>query len=358
MTSSSSIAQQQQHTLVLVISIALCTYIVLGTLQKHSVPRIAVGSSRQPLLEEGARLPSYFKWKEGLLGPTRDQHHCSSCWAFALTSTFADTLNLMSGGGWKHGFLSPQYLMSCTQGINFGCAVGASPEAVYSAPEVADAGIPLESDFPYVGTDNVPCPVTLPATAVRVRTVKGSGVDLCFDPQLALPGFKQRTINKNIANMKTALINYGPIVGTLRITQDLIDYNAAQHGVFPDSTGRVLGYHAISIIGWCDQGVNTDEPLFKNAAYWIIRNSYGAQWGLPRASNIQSNFAYIAMGVNANDIESRASICRLHIPLELQAACSTHDIATSAYTSYTDYVLDPERQYYMDAIQNAHDQGQ
>lgn len=332
-------------------------YITVALLQDLGQPCQGVSQSNQGLLiTQGAaqgQLPSYFKWKEALLTPIRDQASCSSCWAFGSTSAFSDTLAVRSGGAWK-ALLSPQYLMSCTD-IGYGCNIGGSPESIFSNKDIIENGIPLESTFPYTASDNTKC--AFDTTKLRVKLVGGTGVDLCLDPALALPGFAQRTINKNISNMKAAIVEFGPILGTLKITPALIHYNAAEHGIFSeDLNAKGLGEHCIEIIGWCDKNANIREAGFYDEGYWIVRNSYGAGWGLPASmKNHQDHkhFAYVLMGTNQNLIESRASICRVAVPACLEDAVRSTYISNSAYTSYTDYVNDPERRHFIDELKSA-----
>jgi len=342
--------------LVRIVAMLAIAYIAVALLRDLQQPLQGVSESNRGLLSTQAgqqmegTLPSYFKWKESLLTPVRDQAKCSSCWAFGSTSAFADTLAVMSGGAWQT-LLSPQYLMSCTK-IGYGCAVGGSPEDIFINQDIIDNGIPLESTFPYTASDDTAC--NFDTTKLRIRLVAGTGVDLCRDPAFALPGFGQRVINKNILNMKAAIVEFGPILGTLKITRKLIHYNAAKEGIFEeDFNAPSLGEHCIEIIGWCDENVNMNEPGFKDYGYWIIRNSYGGAWGLPPSMRNEKHFAYIRMGVNQNLIESRASICRVVVPACLQEAVANNDITTCAYTSYTDYVNDPEHSYFIEELEEA-----
>jgi C1A family cysteine protease len=289
------------------------------------------------------RLPTYFKYKEALLTDTRDQGHCASCWAFSLTSAIADTLAVRSGGAWKK-WLSPQFLLSCT-GIAHSCEVGASPEDVYTNSTVLDEGIPLDTDFAYQGTI-VPCQYSN-QTGLRVHMVPHSGISLCVEPK------SQRDIDENILRMKYALVNHGPVVGTLKITQKLVHYNPVHHGVFTeDADAESLGQHAIEIIGYCDANVNTHEPEFYDLGYWVIRNSYGKNWGFPSklVKGGENAFAYVAMGNNTNLIESRASIVDVYTPQCLIKAVKNTNRSNTCYTSYNQYSQDPERQHFIEAL--------
>lgn len=224
---------------------------------------------------------------------------------------------------------------------------------IYEFEDAIVNGIPLDKNFPYQPVDGVPC--TFDKSGLRIKLARGTGVDLCVDPDFVLPGFRQRQINKNIRNMKAAIMSYGVILGTLDITENLINYDASVQGIFSEDNNnrKSLGQHAIAIIGWSDAGENKEEPGF-NSAYWIIRNSYSQSWGVPArlAADKHSHFAYIAMGCNQNLIESRASICQVVTPACLMDAVKKTKIEDCCYKSYTEYVNDGERKYFIDALKN------
>jgi hypothetical protein len=225
----------------------------------------------------------------------------------------ADSISIQSGGGWKFGNLSSQYLLSCSQ-VHFGCAVGASPEDVYRLSEVTNTGIPLESDLPYE-REVTSCKL-LKADAMRVRVQANSGVDLCVDPSILPFGFKWLLIRKNVLNMKRAILEYGPIAGTLQITNSLYAYRG---GVYESKFGEgVLGGHAVLITGWCDDGPNR---------YWTIKNWYGPEWG-------ENGYGRIRLGNNTSGIESRASAARVVIPDFLKEVVSSTDKMKSANFYY------------------------
>ncbi|KAG5184117.1 putative cysteine protease [Tribonema minus] len=291
-------------------------------------------------------LPTYFKWKERFLVPVRNQKGCAACWALSVCDMMSDTINLRSGGQWGRNHLSPQYLISCWHDHQ-GCNVGGSPEATYDLPQLTEAGIPLEEEFPYTATDTAPCKA-ITEGVLRVRTIKNTGRDLCVDPATVPESVRQQVIDANIVRMKKALLN-GPIVGTLRVHEDLYKYDGlAIYQVTPGS--RQIGYHAVEVIGYCDESVNWAEPGFDDG-YWVVRSSWGENWG---ARGIRYGFAYVKMGCNEADIESRASVCEVEMPESAKDAIAATDIDTMRYTSYTQYVEDPERSHFVGAMVKNH----
>lgn len=59
----------------------------------------------------------------------------------------------------------------------------------------------------------------------------------------------------------------GPVEGAFTVFEDFINYKS---GVYQHVEGRLLGGHAIKILGW---GVEGDTP------YWLVANSWNSDWG-------------------------------------------------------------------------------
>jgi len=95
-----------------------------------------------------------------------------------------------------------------------------------------------------------------------------------FDyPFESLPGWENRTVKitewgwveKEVENMKNALIEYGPLIICMSVYEDFYEYTG---GVYRHETGDRVGGHVVTIVGYDD-----------NQACWIVKNSWGAGWG-------------------------------------------------------------------------------
>jgi hypothetical protein len=298
-------------------------------------------------------LPRYFKYKESLLVPVRSQGKCASCWAFAICDMLADRVSLYTGGSRREN-LSVQEFLACFLPNDFHCKRGGIPEIAYTYPMTN--GLTTEAAYPYEQENNqvmAPCrPTDGPRLldiimtsdrheryAARVFGRPGSNRSLCS------MAFSNET---NILNMKTEIFLNGPIVGTIMVYDDLYQYDA--ESVYTRSPGsRFRGGHAIEIYGWSDEGANTAEAGFQGA-YWICRNSWGKRW--PRRMDDKYGWFYVRMGTNESGIESRASACLPWYTREMERLhrdpSATRDQV--AYTSYSDYVADPERQQFFDHL--------
>lgn len=208
----------------------VCVVYVCFGLVMHSRPATVIKiSPEKSIMLHANTLPTYFKAKEHMLMPVRNQLNCASCWAFSVAEVLGDTISLACGGTWKE-YLAPQYLLSCTD-VHYGCKLGGSPEDIYDLPQMTVDGMPLEKDMPYTHSVTT-CPA-VPAGVLRIRTIPNTAIDICVDPATALPGFRQKIIDQNILNMKRALIEYGPICATLRITKELYQYSG--NSIFVDN---------------------------------------------------------------------------------------------------------------------------
>lgn len=76
----------------------------------------------------------------------------------------------------------------------------------------------------------------------------------------------------------------GPVEGTMSVYEDFHHY---KRGIYQHVIGKLLGQHAVKIIGW---GAENHTP------YWIIANSFNRNWG-------EDGFFRIKRGNNECGIE-------------------------------------------------------
>jgi cathepsin L len=204
-------------------------------------------------------IPVSVDWrKEGIVTPVKNQRQCGSCWAFSTTGSVEGahaqaTKQLVS--------LSEQNLVDCSvpQG-NHGCQGGLMDSAFRYI--ISNHGIDTEASYPYTATGPNACHYnanTRGATLTSFRDVaRGS---------------------------ETALAN-AVADGVVSVAID------ASHSSFQLYTGGVYNEpacsttqldHGVLAVGYGDQN---------NVAYWLVKNSWGANWGLS---------GYILMSRNRNN---------------------------------------------------------
>ncbi|ULT92312.1 hypothetical protein L3Y34_009819 [Caenorhabditis briggsae] len=92
-------------------------------------------------------------------------------------------------------------------------------------------------------------------------------------------------VGMTVSAIQTEIMTNGPVVGVFTMYEDMYKYKS---GVYRHTAGRLLGGHAIKIIGW---GTQNGIP------YWLIANSWGTKWG-------ENGFFKIRGGVNECGIEN------------------------------------------------------
>jgi len=219
-------------------------------------------SPRMNLLKVGLQLTSLAKeedlptevdWRD-YLTPVKNQGQCGSCWAFGTVEQVESYYALANNG--SKVVLAPQELVSCMSnpaecGGTGGCR-GATPELGLNF--IAKHGIVRESDLPYTsGTsgEDETCPTDLSPVRVKVQDFR------------MLPSNDLEAVKRHLAK-----------VGPLAVSLDASSFSMYTSGVFSecDYNDDIDLNHAVQLVGY-----GTD-PNGKGD-YWLIRNSWGPEWG-------------------------------------------------------------------------------
>jgi C1A family cysteine protease len=190
-------------------------------------------------------LPERFDWRErsfskGHLQPVRNQGKCGSCWAFSVVAVFEALLYLL-----EQAFnvdLAEQTLVSSCS--NSGSCRG----GYFSAFNyLVNPGVPDEAADPYKA-QNTSCkaPFSKVNKLFKWSYIRGPG-----------------NSSPTVAQMKAALLQYGPLS---------VDVNASFSGYSSGIYNRCnqsRTNHMVNIEGYDDA----------DGGYWIMRNSWGENWG-------------------------------------------------------------------------------
>jgi C1A family cysteine protease len=196
---------------------------------------------------------------KGMTTPVKDQGQCGSCWAFSTTETVESAI-LMSGKSVKP--LSPQEIVDCDSSDS-GCDGGDPQEALGWVQQ--QGGQDTDACYPYTAEDGT-CSSSQCTPAGNIKSV----VPIAADE----------------STMYQSLQQYGP----LSVCCDASSWSNYNGGVLTaDQCGDDVD-HAIQLTGYSpDQG-----------GYWIVRNSWGADWG-------ENGFIYLQYGQNTCDIDSEVT---------------------------------------------------
>lgn len=202
---------------------------------------IAAAEAMGPLAASFAA-PTAVDWRNNngnWVTPVKNQQDCGSCVSFAVLATVEARMNIVCKNQNLDKDLSEAFLFYC--GCGNCCGTG------WNFPPALDfcknRGMLDEAVFPYT-PGNQPCKPGLPAPTMKLTN---------WTSLLAT------------ADRKNAIASKGPVVAGMAVFQDFYNYTG---GVYRHTTGQLVGYHAISCVGYDD-----------TQKCWICKNSWGAGWG-------------------------------------------------------------------------------
>merc|ERR1712142_798301 len=248
-------------------------------------PRSAPVTARDAAL--AILLPHAWDWRnvdgKNYVSPIRNQGTCGSCYAFASMALLEARLRLLSNNTVTPVF-STQDVVECSD-YSQGCE-GGFPYLV-AGKYAQDFGVVPESCNPYRGKDG-PCS-TSQTCPQRFYSSNyhyiGGFYGGCNEPR-----------------MREALVRRGPIAVSFQVYSDLVHYQGGvYHHVPTKFDDQIIGggfdpfeltNHVVLIVGYGTEP-GTNQP------YWIVKNSWGEEWG-------ENGFFRIRRGSDECAIESLA----------------------------------------------------
>lgn len=265
-------------------------------------------------------------WKN-MLSPVKDQKKCGSCWAFAATSALADRFNIQSRGK-LHVNLSPAKLILCDwQGEEL--AIDHVEDILYQVSDINKAslqtnacygnslidscrylyeiGTCLESCLPYDKILGIETQYQEIGEFERVEqlplctAVTGYFGDMCANFVLnqttgeieGEPSRFYRVIHFYGLQVDEFIIRdnifkWGPVISAMKIYPNFYTFDPVNDIYSWNGEEPQVGGHAVCILGW---GISQT-----GVKYWIIRNSWGSNWG-------DSGYFKMRRGTNECNIE-------------------------------------------------------
>jgi C1A family cysteine protease len=244
----------------------------LGTFQGTAPSQAANPSDEKPPfggVQAQTDLPPAFNWCElGGCTPAEDQGQCGSCWAFATVGPLELNVLIQEGSAED---LSEQYLVSCNA-EGWGCNGGWFAHDYHAwkvPPGEEGAGAVLEAAFPYAATDEACAPP-------HTHLYQIQSWHLVRDEWSVAP----------VVDIKRAIYENGPVAAAVCVNSAFQGYEG---GVFEGPPCTVVN-HAVVLVGWDDgQG---------EAGAWILRNSWGPEWGEGGYMLIPYGMSNVGFGAN------------------------------------------------------------
>jgi len=218
----------------------------------------------KPIDLEKSPMPSSFDWRnQGALTPVYNQGQCGSCWAFSVTENIESMWFLANHGLTQ---LAMQQIVDCDTSDD-GCGGGDPPTAYQYV--ISAGGLDPLSAYPYTGQDGY-CNFQSSEIAASISS------------------WQYATQDNDENQMAAFLASTGPI--SICVDAETWQYYSSgiiMHG----SCGQSLD-HCVQAAGY-----NTDS---NGTPYWIVRNSWGTDWGL-------DGYLYVERGQNVCGISDEAT---------------------------------------------------
>jgi len=282
-------------------------------------------------------------WKD-FLQPIRSQGLCGSCWAFSALFCLATRLSIYSKGKYNYDF-SPAKMVYCgislpeTEGSNldkiknllsggkrydyfqkksenesetFGC----SGETLINAWQfLYRTGVPENSCLIYgdeKNAKNIKLNLTLKEDIIyNCADFVTNTLDFCPSSKKYMvshraggyyfvPGVKNTEDplkSGSEYNIRKEIYKWGPVSSGMVVYEDFMNWEG--NGIYEyDKKSEYVGGHAIVIMGWGEE---------KGKKYWLVRNSWGEDWG-------DNGYFKILRGVNHCEIEENCFVGFPNIP--------------------------------------------
>ncbi|KAL9231728.1 hypothetical protein vseg_006917 [Gypsophila vaccaria] len=227
-----------------------------GPRRSRPMERKAVGSARYAVVKEGDVLPESVDWREmGAVSNVKDQGQCGSCWAFSTIAAVEGINQIVTGNLTS---LSEQELVDCDTSYNSGCDGGLMDYAFQFI--IKNGGIDTDKDYPYKAKNGV-CDQYREDT--KVVTIDG------FED---VPENDEKALQKAVAHQPVSVA----------IEAGGRAFQLYKSGVFTGSCGTQLDHGVVAV------GYGTTED---GMDYWIVRNSWGADWGENGYIRLERNIA-------------------------------------------------------------------
>ena len=185
-------------------------------------------------------------WRS-ILSPVKNQGACGSCWAYSTTAAVEAVTAIMTG---ERLVLSEQELTDCNWQSSH--CDGGNIEEGYKW--VVANGLGSIEDYPYNNADH---------TNLTCDTTKA------FSHRATVDGYEM--VPRGEASLRQALTVSPVSVGIDAFQKDFMNYKSGVYDGLCKNGIEDLG-HAVLAVGY-----GTDEPT--GAPYFIIRNSWTAEWG-------------------------------------------------------------------------------
>lgn len=219
--------------------------------------------------------PLAVDWRtKGIMTPVKNQGHCGSCWTFSTSGCLEAHTCLAAGKdctAWTG--LSEEQLVECAGAFdNHGCS-GGLPSHAFEYLKY-NGGMLTEEDYPYTAPDN------------------GGNATCSLDERSANSKWTAQVAevfnitSRDEDDLVHAVATIGPVSIAYQVSPDFRFY---QHGIYDSyntTTKTIMCHsgnhdvnHAVVAVG-LGTTVPSTKNNFTSTDYYIVRNSWSADWGM------------------------------------------------------------------------------
>ncbi|CAN1307505.1 Cysteine proteinase RD21A [Linum perenne] len=225
----------------------------LGAKVDRKEAKVNGSTSEEYLFKKGDDLPESVDWREkGAVAPVKDQGQCVGA---------VEGINQIVTG--EMITLSEQELVDCDTAYNEGCNGGLMDYAFEFI--IKNGGIDTDEDYPYKAADNA-------CDSNRQRNAKVVTIDGYKD----VPTNDEKSLKKAVAGQPVSVA----------IEAGGRAFQLYESGVFMGQCGTQLDHGVVAVGYGTENGVD----------YWLVRNSWGPDWGEKGYIKMERNVAKTKTG--------------------------------------------------------------
>lgn len=236
--------------------------------------------------DPGREFPTAFDWRaKGGVTPVKDQGFvdCYPCWAFCLIAAVESSVAIESGRIFD---LSEQQLLDCNQ-EGYGCGGG----WLDGWTILRDYGAVEESCYEYIGRNQL-CAHHVCAPVARVT---GCGI-----------------AGPSNDDIKAAVMDHAPVACGMTVYPDFSFYSG---GCYTHEGTEPMN-HGVVIVGW-------DDTACDGNGAWIVKNSFGPEWG--EGGYIMMEYDTCRIGAGARYFEVEMTVQPTPTPTPMPSPSPTPD---------------------------------
>lgn len=193
----------------------------------------------------GEGLPDSWDWRDyGVVSSVKDQGQCGSCWSFSATGALESAWAISTGQLFN---LSEQQLMDCSRPYgNMACNGGLMDKAFEYA---IDNGMCVDTEVPYLAHRDF-CS----------KDIKGCNKVAHFNDCMTVPENNENALKEAVFRAPVAV----------SIEADTKTFQFYKSGILDSSNCGTTLDHGVLAVGY---GIEDEKK------YWIVKNSWGYDWG-------------------------------------------------------------------------------